>query len=133
MVGVTTTILALGILCQVLVERIKPVLPSKIKDDGRNIQLISIIFGVIIAVFGKADIFAEVNVQIGTPIVAYVLTGLIISGGATAINDVFKLIAGAKDSKYATPESVVEEPKPVVLNEEKPATEKPEKEEVLAK
>lgn len=132
MVNVTTTILALGILCQVLVERIKPVLPSKIKDDGRNIQLISIIFGVIIAVFGKADIFAEVNVQIGTPIVAYVLTGLIISGGATAINDVFKLIAGAKDSKYATPESVVEEPKPVVLNEEKPATEKPEKE-VLAK
>lgn len=132
MVNVTTTILALGILCQVLVERIKPVLPSKIKDDGRNIQLISIIFGVIIAVFGKADIFAEVNVQIGTPIVAYVLTGLIISGGATAINDVFKLIAGAKDSKYATPEPVVEEPKPVVLNEEKPATEKPEKE-VLAK
>lgn len=86
----------------------------------------------IIAVFGKADIFAEVNVQIGTPIVAYVLTGLIISGGATAINDVFKLIAGAKDSKYATPEPVVEEPKPVVLNEEKPATDEPEKE-VLAK
>lgn len=132
MVNVTTTILALGILCQVLVERIKPVLPSKIKDDGRNIQLISIIFGVIIAVFGKADIFAEVNVQIGTPIVAYVLTGLIISGGATAINDVFKLIAGAKDSKYATPEPVVEAPKPVVLNEEKPVTDEPEKE-VLAK
>lgn len=132
MVGVTTTILALGILCQVLVERIKPVLPSKIKDNGRNIQLISIIFGVIIAVFGKADIFAQVGVQIETPIAAYVLTGLIISGGASAINDVFKLIAGAKDNKYATPEPVVEEPKPVVLNEEKPATEKPEKE-VLAK
>lgn len=132
MVGVTTTILALGILCQVLVERIKPVLPSKIKDNGHNIQLISIIFGVVIAVFGKADIFAQVGVQIETPIVAYVLTGLIISGGASAINDVFKLIAGAKDNKYATPEPVVEEPKPVVLNEEKPATEKPEKE-VLAK
>lgn len=115
-----------------MTERIKPVLPSKIKDNGHNIQLISIIFGVIIAVFGKADIFAQVGVQIETPIVAYVLTGLIISGGATAINDVFKLIAGAKDSKYATPEPVVEEPKPVVLNEEKPATEKPEKE-VLAK
>lgn len=132
MVGVTTTILALGILCQVLVERIKPVLPSKIKDNGHNIQLISIIFGVIIAVFGKADIFAQVGVQIETPIVAYVLTGLIISGGASAINDVFKLIAGAKDNKYATPEPAVEEPKPVVLNEEKPATEKPEKE-VFAK
>ena len=38
----------------------------------------------------------------------------------------------AKDSKYSTPEPVVEAPKPVVLNEEKPATEKPEKE-VLAK
>lgn len=114
-----------AIVCQVLTERIKPLVPSFKGNDkvrGQVIQYITIIMGVVFAFAFKVDMFKALNVPEGYMVeIAYAFTGLAISGGTVFINDLFKLVAGAKDNKFAETQPKEEDKKPVVLNEEKPS------------
>lgn len=123
-------IVAFAVICQVLVERIKPLIPE-FKGKSHAIQYVTILVGVVIAVSFKVDIFSTLGAEEYPLVLAYILTGLLISGGATFVNDVFKLVAGAKDNKFnnnvsdnnvqPTPQPVVtQQPAPEVVAEEKP-------------
>lgn len=123
-------IVAFAVICQVLVERIKPLIPE-FKGKSHAIQYVTILVGIVIAVSFKVDIFSTLGAEEYPLVLAYILTGLLISGGATFVNDVFKLVAGAKDNKFnnnvsdtnvqPTPQPVVtQQPAPEVVVEEKP-------------
>ena len=122
-------IVAFAVICQVLVERIKPLIPE-FKGKSHAIQYVTILVGIVIAVSFKVDIFSTLGAEEYPLVLAYILTGLLISGGATFVNDVFKLVAGAKDNKFnnsandtnvqPTPQPAVEKPAPTVLVEDKP-------------
>lgn len=123
-------IVAFAVICQVLVERIKPLIPE-FKGKSHAIQYVTILVGIVIAVSFKVDIFSTLGAEEYPLVLAYILTGLLISGGATFVNDVFKLVAGAKDNKFnnnasvtnvqPTPQPVVtQQPTPEVVAEEKP-------------
>lgn len=123
-------IVAFAVICQVLVERIKPLIPE-FKGKSHAIQYVTILVGIVIAVSFKVDIFSTLGAEEYPLVLAYILTGLLISGGATFVNDVFKLVAGAKDNKFnnnvsdtnvqPTPQPVVtQQPAPEVVTEEKP-------------
>ena len=123
-------IVAFAVICQVLVERIKPLIPE-FKGKSHAIQYVTILVGIVIAVSFKVDIFSTLGAEEYPLVLAYILTGLLISGGATFVNDVFKLVAGAKDNKFSnndsdtnvqpTPQPVVtQQPTPEVVAEEKP-------------
>ena len=123
-------IVAFAVICQVLVERIKPLIPE-FKGKSHAIQYVTILVGIVIAVSFKVDIFSTLGAEEYPLVLAYILTGLLISGGATFVNDVFKLVAGAKDNKFnnnasdtnvqPTPQPVVtRQPTPEVVAEEKP-------------
>lgn len=125
-------IVAFAVICQVLVERIKPLIPE-FKGKSHAIQYVTILVGIVIAVSFKVDIFSTLGAEEYPLVLAYILTGLLISGGATFVNDVFKLVAGAKDNKFNNnasdtnvqptpqPQSVVtQQPAPEVVAEEKP-------------
>lgn len=122
-------IVAFAVICQVLVERIKPLIPE-FKGKSHAIQYVTILVGIVIAVSFKVDIFSTLGAEEYPLVLAYILTGLLISGGATFVNDVFKLVAGAKDNKFnnnasdtnvqPTPQPVVtQQPAPEVVAEEK--------------
>lgn len=123
-------IVAFAVICQVLVERIKPLIPE-FKGKSHAIQYVTILVGIVIAVSFRVDIFSTLGAEDYPLVLAYILTGLLISGGATFVNDVFKLVAGAKDNKFnnnnvnndtnvqPTPQPAVEKPAPTVLVEEK--------------
>lgn len=123
-------IVAFAVICQVLVERIKPLIPE-FKGKSHAIQYVTILVGIVIAVSFKVDIFSTLGAEEYPLVLAYILTGLLISGGATFVNDVFKLVAGAKDNKFnnnvsdtnVQPTSqpvVTQQPAPDVVSEEKP-------------
>lgn len=123
-------IVAFAVICQVLVERIKPLIPE-FKGKSHAIQYVTILVGIVIAVSFKVDIFSTLGAEEYPLVLAYILTGLLISGGATFVNDVFKLVAGAKDNKFnnnvsdtnVQPTSqpvVTQQPAPEVVSEEKP-------------
>lgn len=123
-------IVAFAVICQVLVERIKPLIPE-FKGKSHAIQYVTILVGIVIAVSFKVDIFSTLGAEEYPLVLAYILTGLLISGGATFVNDVFKLVAGAKDNKFnnnvsdtnVQPTSqpvVTQQPAPEVVAEEKP-------------
>lgn len=124
-------IVAFAVICQVLVERIKPLIPE-FKGKSHAIQYVTILVGIVIAVSFKVDIFSTLGAEEYPLVLAYILTGLLISGGATFVNDVFKLVAGVKDNKFnnnasdtnvqPTPQPAVvkQQPAPEVVAEEKP-------------
>lgn len=122
-------IVAFAVICQVLVERIKPLIPE-FKGKSHAIQYVTILVGIVIAVSFKVDIFSTLGAEEYPLVLAYILTGLLISGGATFVNDVFKLVAGAKDNRFnnnvsdtnvqPTPPVVTQQPAPEVVAEEKP-------------
>lgn len=125
-------IVAFAVICQVLVERIKPLIPE-FKGKSHAIQYVTILVGIVIAVSFKVDIFSTLGAEEYPLVLAYILTGLLISGGATFVNDVFKLVAGAKDNKFNNnasdtnvqptpqPQPVVkQQPAPEIVAEEKP-------------
>lgn len=123
-------IVAFAVICQVLVERIKPLIPE-FKGKSHAIQYVTILVGIVIAVSFKVDIFSTLGAEEYPLVLAYILTGLLISGGATFVNDVFKLVAGAKDNKFNNNASdtnvqptsqpvVTQQPAPEAVSEEKP-------------
>ena len=85
-----TTLLIIAILVEAIWENIK-----SIWDGGFNINRIgSLALAILICVLTKLDLFAIVGIYLSIPIVAYILTGIIVSRGANFVNDLFGKIRG---------------------------------------
>lgn len=85
-----TTLIIVAILVEAIWENIKT-----IWEGGFNINRIgSLILAILICILTKLDLFAIVGVSLSVPVIAYILTGIIVSRGANFVNDLFGRIRG---------------------------------------
>ena len=85
-----TTLIIVAILVEAIWENIKTIWDGKI-----NINRIgSIVLSILICVLTRLDLFAIVGIYLSVPVIAYVLTGIIVSRGANFVNDLFGRIRG---------------------------------------
>ena len=91
------TILALSLLVQFVVERVKVI---KMSDNVRQYAVPVIALGVSITLTlsCKIGLLAVFNIGVEPPMVDYLLTGVIISGGSTLVNELIKAMQGLKET-----------------------------------
>lgn len=95
-----TIILFLSIISQYIVQQIKNVLPVNLQnklsaknDTWFNSGIIALVVGVVLAFIAKADILAAIGIKSIAPVVDYLITGVLISGGSSLIHDVVSSIS----------------------------------------
>ena len=92
---------------QVIVERIKPLFIGNLAKYFVA-EYVSLVVSVLLCVLFHVDIFQALDLTIFAPaIISYVLTGLIITGGAGLVNDIFKTVQGIKINKQPETTEVV--------------------------
>ena len=85
-----TSLIVIAILVEAIWENIKT-----IWEDGININRIGALFlAILISILAKVDVFAMVGITLTFPVVAYVLTGIVVSRGANFVNDLFGKLRG---------------------------------------
>lgn len=85
-----TTLIIVAILVEAIWENLKT-----IWENGININRIgSLVLAIIICILTKLDLFAIVGIYLSAPVMAYILTGIIVSRGANFVNDLFGRIRG---------------------------------------
>lgn len=85
-----TTLIIVAILVEAIWENIKSVW-----EGGFNInRLGSLALAILICILTRLDLFAIVGITLTVPVVAYILTGIIVSRGANFVNDLFGRIRG---------------------------------------
>ena len=88
-------IILLSVIVEYLVNVIKPLIPEA---DYPIPLVISLVIGIALAVVVKADILTAVGFNPEYLIISYIVTGLIVSGGSTAVHElVAKLRASRQD------------------------------------
>lgn len=104
MTTAVVSIIVFATIVQVLVERIKPLFVGEAAKFYQPAYA-ALIVSILVTVCFHVDIFAVLGLKIyADPMVAYVLTGIIISGGATVVNDLFKSIQNLKVNSAPTTE-----------------------------
>ena len=88
-------IILLSVIVEYLVNVIKPLVPE---TDYPIPLVISLVIGIALAVVVKADILTAVGFSPSYLIISYIVTGLIVSGGSTAVHELIaKLRASRED------------------------------------
>ena len=88
-------IILLSVIVEYLVNVIKPLVPE---SDYPIPLVISLVIGIVLAVVVKADILTAVGFSPSYLIISYIVTGLIVSGGSTAVHELIaKLRASRED------------------------------------
>jgi len=96
MSSAVVSIIVFAIIAQVVVERLKPLFTGPLEKFYKPAYA-ALVVSVFITVAFHVDMFSVLGLEIhADPIVAYVLTGIIISGGANVVNDLFKSIQNLK-------------------------------------
>ena len=88
-------IILLSVIVEYIVNLIKPLMP----ETSYPVPLvISLVIGIALAVVVKADILTAVGFNPEYLIISYIVTGLIVSGGSTAVHELIaKLRASRED------------------------------------
>ena len=90
------SIIVFAMISQVIVERFKPLFVGP-AAKFYSPAYIALVVSILVAEAFHVDIFAVLGLKIYvSPLVAYVLTGIIISGGSSVVNDLFKAINNLK-------------------------------------
>lgn len=92
-------LIVLGFLVEAIVETIK--LLWKGGKLNTN-QLISLVVGELIAISVGIDIFVVIGVESNLPIIGVVLTGILISRGASFVHDFVDRIKGVRNNEVKT-------------------------------
>ena len=90
-----TLILLLAILVQFVVDRIKILIPYAKIGKIELAPIYATIVGIVVAFVAEVDILASLGFH-SNPTIGYILTGLVVSGGATAVHE---LIAKLRESR----------------------------------
>ena len=95
MINNIVMIVLLSVIVEYIVNLIKPLMPE---TDYPIPLIISLVFGIALAVVVKADILTAVGFSPSYLIISYIVTGLIVSGGSTAVHELIsKLRASRQD------------------------------------
>lgn len=82
---VLTQLVILGILVEVITNAVKHTAPNLQK---RYMRLLAGTVAILIAILARVGMFAALHIYFPTPIIDYVLTGLILSRGSNFIHDI---------------------------------------------
>ena len=86
---------ALLIIVAILVEAIWENLKMTYNKKKLNINMIgSLVLSMIVCIAAKIDVFQIIGVPLIYPILGYILTGIICSRGANAVNDLLSKLKG---------------------------------------
>lgn len=88
-------LMLLAVLVQFVVERLKPGIPEKLRSFC--VPLLAIIISIVLTLSCQVGLLQALGIGIGSAIVDYVLSGIIISGGSTAFNELIKVLQGIKE------------------------------------
>lgn len=89
-------ILALSTIIQFVVEQIKGPIPEAYRKWA--VPLLALGISVIVTLGCKVGLLATFHILINPPIIDYILTGVLISGGSTFINELIKVLQGIKET-----------------------------------
>lgn len=90
-----TVIVVFAILIQFLVDRVKEIVGDKVMNIVKA-PVWAVAFGVLFALMFNIDFFALIGFSSQIPIVAKIITGLILSSGSTGVHE---LIAKLRESR----------------------------------
>lgn len=84
-------ITALAIVVQLTTEAVARLYP-------RGTVYVAAVIGIIVATLTRTGILAALGAQVLWPVVDQILTGLLLAGGASAVNTLLEYLRGAKPS-----------------------------------
>lgn len=93
--SVVTIIVVFAILIQFLVDRVKELVGDKVMNIVKA-PIWAVTFGVLFALMFNIDFFALIGYTSQIPIVAKIITGLILSSGSTGVHE---LVAKLRESR----------------------------------
>lgn len=93
------TILALAVITQFTTERLKSPIPDKYTK--RAVPLLALLLSCILTCACSVGVLTTIGVSISIPAIDYLLTGVLVSGGSTAINELIKVLNGLKEGLQA--------------------------------
>lgn len=88
-------IFVVALLIQFCVERVKELVGTKVMQYVKA-PVWAMVFGILFALMFQLDVFALLGYTSSIPVVAYILTGLVLSGGAAPIHDLIDKIRSYK-------------------------------------
>lgn len=93
-----TVIVVFAILIQFLVDRVKEIVGDKVMNIVKA-PVWAVAFGVLFALMFNIDFFALIGFSSQIPIVAKIITGLILSSGSTGVHELIaKLREGREEN-----------------------------------
>lgn len=103
-----TLILALALLVQFIVERIKTPIPEAYRTWA--VPVLAMIVSMVVCFCCKVGLFGQFSLSMEPIWLDYLLTGLILSGGSTLTNELIKALQGIKTlGQNATATSVLDD------------------------
>jgi len=83
------------VIVAILVEAIWENLKMTYKEGKFSISMLgALLLGILVCILAKIDVFEIVGIDISIKIIAYILTGIIVSRGANFVSDLFKRLRG---------------------------------------
>lgn len=92
-------ILALAIILEALVEIIKGMVPGTVKTPEALWPLCSAVVGIVLCIGAQVNMLEIAGITMAIPYLGQVLTGLLISRGASFVHDVWGRINGGSENK----------------------------------
>lgn len=88
-------IFVVALLIQFCVERVKELVGTKVMSYVKA-PVWSMAFGILFALMFQLDVFSMLGFTSNIPIIAYIVTGLVLSGGSAPIHDLIDKIRSYK-------------------------------------
>lgn len=79
-----------SIIVQFIVDRVKPIISENYRKWA--VPLVSLVMGILVAVGAQIGIFETIGILFHYKFLDYILTGVVFSGGSTAVNELIKLL-----------------------------------------
>lgn len=95
-----STIIVLSLIIQFIVERVKTPIPEEYREWA--VPLVALVLGIILAITCKIGFLLTLNITVEPIIIDYILTGIILSGGSTLVNELIKVLQTAKEALQLT-------------------------------
>lgn len=95
-VSLLIAVLALTILAQTVTDILKQLIPIEKIGPIPLPQLLALIVGVVVAVVTRTDILAAIGFSVHSELAGWIITGIVISGGASTVHE---LVAKLRESR----------------------------------
>ena len=87
-------VIVIAVLIEALVQVVKGVVPEGATVPGYFWPTCSIVLGVLVCVFAKVDALSILGLEMGIPYFGCVLTGVLVSRGASFVHDLWGKVKG---------------------------------------